>query len=471
MTKRLAIFLTIATVTLCGCLGNSGSPAGPPTGVTTFSGDGDVSITWNEEPSVIYWVFFAQDPTLTTLNWTTLLDAGVEVNALSPAILCNQINNPSPTSLFPAIFFTINGRTGTAAGGPGSALVSAEPRPAGGPLAPWIVGQSIPSPMTGLGYAALTPCGYGGLPPSGIYVAVGPAGTIYSATIAPTVAGPLVASEGNEAMTWTQGSVPAGFSENLVAVAAFSGPTNPAAPTLTFVAVGNSGTILRSTDGKNWEQVSHVPTSNNLNDVAWGGSNFISVGEGGVVLTSPDGLSWTLNEQATTLSTNTLNAIHCFGSECVAVGTSGTTLWTTTGGASWVLYPYGTNNWTHVAYGNNDANADPPVVNQTGGVLTINRSAEAINTWVVVDALGNYAYTTTLGGWLAGNTPIASSIVAIDYTTRFLALDSAGNAYASENAVGWMSVGSSNLSTPTAIRSNGQGFVALDASGANSSSF
>lgn len=471
MKSRFATLLTIVPLILCGCLGNSGGPTPPPTGVQAFSGDGDVSITWNYDPLIQYWVFYAQDPTLTTLNWTTLLFGGVLLNAISPAILCNQINNPSPTPLFPEIFFTINGRTGSAPGGSGSALVSAAPRAAGGPLSPWIVGPAIPAPMKGLGYAALTPCGYAGRPPSGIYVAVGPAGAIYSASIAPTVAGPLVASEGNETMTWTQGHLPPGFSEDLVAVAAQAGAPNPAAPVLVFVAVGTGGTILRSTDGENWEQISPVPTSNNLNAVAWAASNFIAVGDGGVVLTSADGITWALNQQASSVSSNTLNAIRCVATDCVAVGTSGATMWTTTGGNDWTLYSHGANNWTAIAYGNNDANADPPVVNESGGTLSVNRAAQAINTWVVADAQGNYAFTSTTGGWLDGSTPIASSVLAIEYTTRFLALDAAGNVYASENAVTWTSVGSTGLSTPTAMVSNGQGYVALDATGANASSF
>ena len=469
--SRFAILLTTTTLALCGCLGNSGGPTAPPTGVRTFSGDGDVSITWSYDPAIQYWVFFAQDPTLTTLNWSSLLLGGVLVNATSPAILCNEINNPSPTSLFPPIFFTVNGRSGSAPGGAGSALVTGAPRAAGGPLSPWIVGSSIPAPMKGLGYGAITPCGYAGRPPSGIYVAVGPAGTIYSASISPTVAGPLVSSEGNEPMTWTQGHLPPGFSENLVAVAAYAGAPNPAAPVLIFVAVGTSGTILRSTDGQNWEQISRVPTSNNLNAVAWAGSNFVAVGDGGIVLTSADGITWSLNQQASSASSSTLNAIHCVGADCVAVGTSGATMWTTTGGNDWTLYTHGANNWTSIAYGNNDANADPPVVNQIGGTLTINRAAQSINTWVVADAQGNYAYTSTTGLWVDGNSPIASSVVAIDYTTRFLALDGAGNVYASENATFWTPVGSSSLSSPTAMVSNGQGFVALDATGASASSF
>jgi hypothetical protein len=64
------------------------------------------------------------------------------------------------------------------------------------------------------------------------------------------------------------------------------------------LAVGRSGTILRSTNGgTNWSPVSSG-TTNTLNSVAFGDGRFVAVGftpnNGGTsVLTSPDGLTWT----------------------------------------------------------------------------------------------------------------------------------------------------------------------------------
>jgi hypothetical protein len=139
------------------------------------------------------------------------------------------------------------------------------------------------------------------------------------------------------------------------------------------------------------------------------------------------------------------------------------------------MYTFGTNNWIGVAYGNQDANADDTaVVNfPVGGGVTITVQNEAINTWVVVDGSGNYAYATSTGGWIAGSSPIAtSSVVGIDYTTRFLALDGSGNAWASENGINpFLLVGNSGITNPTSLRSNGQGYVALGVSGTNASSF
>ncbi len=448
----------------------------PPTGVQTYGGDGAVSLVWTPQPGVEYWVFHAQDPSLsTTGNWTNLLAAGVIENAATPTILCGLINNPSPPSYFPPTFFSINARTGTAAGGPGSALVSANPRPAGGPEAPWVPGTTIPASFTAITYGAITPCGYAGRPASGRFVAVGPAGTIYFSSISPNIAGPLSEAQGNVTMSWAQASVPNGFSEDLLGVAAIvTGYANPYSPGLIFVAVGKGGTVLRSFDGQTWQQIFGIPTTNNLNAVASSGGTFLAVGDAGVVLASNDGgLTWNSISSATAVSVNTLNAIRCAVSSasCVAVGTNGTSLWTGNSGATWSLIPVGVNNWTKIAYGYNNSNADS-IISAPGGVLTVGN--RAINTWVVADAAGNYAYANaSTGYWNVGTTAFSNSIAGIDYTTRFVAIDGSGNAYSSETGLPgtWHSGGSTGVSNPAALVSNGMGFVLIGATGANASSF
>ena len=66
-----------------------------------------------------------------------------------------------------------------------------------------------------------------------------------------------------------------------------------------YVAVGDDGTLLRSTDGAAWNAVT-TGFAHPLRDVAWGGGRFVAVGSkyyyGGSpnkVLSSPDGLTWT----------------------------------------------------------------------------------------------------------------------------------------------------------------------------------
>jgi hypothetical protein len=86
-------------------------------------------------------------------------------------------------------------------------------------------------------------------------------------------------------ITWTQRT--AGTTNSLDDVA-WSGTK--------FVAVGESGTILTSTDGITWStQVSG--TSNSLHGVVWSGTQFVAVGTNNTILTSPDGVTWTKRNQ------------------------------------------------------------------------------------------------------------------------------------------------------------------------------
>jgi photosystem II stability/assembly factor-like uncharacterized protein len=60
-----------------------------------------------------------------------------------------------------------------------------------------------------------------------------------------------------------------------------------------YVAVGEDGTILTSSDGDEWTR-RESNTSHHLFSIAWSGHKFVAVGEGLTILTSDDGLNWTL---------------------------------------------------------------------------------------------------------------------------------------------------------------------------------
>ena len=60
----------------------------------------------------------------------------------------------------------------------------------------------------------------------------------------------------------------------------------------TFVAVGSSGTILTSSDGTSWTSITSG-TSNNLSDISYGGGTFVAVSNLGTTHSSSDGNSWT----------------------------------------------------------------------------------------------------------------------------------------------------------------------------------
>jgi hypothetical protein len=89
-----------------------------------------------------------------------------------------------------------------------------------------------------------------------------------------------------------------------------------AAGPVTFVAVGEAGTIVTSADGLDWRQRSPVvPTR--LNSVAASDTVFVAVGEGGVILSSSDGVAWTKSVSPTPA---TLSHVVFNGEKFVAVG-------------------------------------------------------------------------------------------------------------------------------------------------------
>ncbi|MEN6460939.1 MAG: X2-like carbohydrate binding domain-containing protein [Syntrophomonas sp.] len=97
-----------------------------------------------------------------------------------------------------------------------------------------------------------------------------------------------------------------------------------------LMAVGNSGAILSSPDGKVWtEQESGI--MNDLNDILWNGSQFVAIGYSGEIITSPDGKVWTKQNSGTTAC---LCCVAWDGNKYVVCGDSGVIL-TSINGISW----------------------------------------------------------------------------------------------------------------------------------------
>jgi hypothetical protein len=68
-----------------------------------------------------------------------------------------------------------------------------------------------------------------------------------------------------------------------------------------YVAVGQEGTVVTSSDGINWT-VQDSGQLNNLLSVTYGSAGFLAVGPNGTVLTSPDGVNWTQQNPGTSAS-------------------------------------------------------------------------------------------------------------------------------------------------------------------------
>ena len=89
-----------------------------------------------------------------------------------------------------------------------------------------------------------------------------------------------------------------------------------------FVAVGDGGGIVHSTDGDTWTEASHSATTRDLYGITWGGERFAAVGEGGEIVYSTDGKHWTRASDIPTYP-STLRGIAWSGERFVAVGDVG----------------------------------------------------------------------------------------------------------------------------------------------------
>jgi len=111
----------------------------------------------------------------------------------------------------------------------------------------------------------------------------------------------------------------------------------------TFVAVGSSGTILTSTNAVEWSIVIPPPVTNDLQGITFWKGRFFATGGGGKVLTSADGRAWALH---TTLGNNFLSGIAGTTDRLVVVGQQGA-IFTTADGNSWTSAQSGTTNWLY----------------------------------------------------------------------------------------------------------------------------
>jgi len=104
------------------------------------------------------------------------------------------------------------------------------------------------------------------------------------------------------------------------------------------VAIGNSGTVITSSDGTAWD-VQFSGTLNDLTAIVFQNGIFTVVGRGGTIMTSPDGANWTNQMSGTTFS---LQAIG-FGNGTYLVGgvndttlpATGDVFLTSTNGTNW----------------------------------------------------------------------------------------------------------------------------------------
>jgi hypothetical protein len=459
---RILFSALAASAVLVGCLGNSGESVPPPSDVHATVGDGIVGITWTRQFGVNYMAFASTNSNVTTVNWTDAGIAGFAVlndgnSTIPPALLCDVTNGLD-------YYFTIDAHTGTSPGGPGSRTVKATGRPAGGP-GTWAPGtQIVGATINGVGYGSISGCLPYGFP-TGIFVAVGLAGAI------------VTSSNGNtHGNSWTT-RTPSGYTDNLYGVTAFTAPTStPVTPALLFVAVGAGGAVIRSGDGVTWTVSVAGGSAPTLRSVFWSGTVFVAVGDGGRIQTSVDGVTWTVQTSNTSVNLHSVECVYTATAlyTCVAVGDGGVIDISVDGGTTWSVKTVGggASALRAVAYGNFDNNR------AASGVIGVN-GVTSINTWVVVGDSGTAFESTAVttgvkaSAWNAVPISGATNLVGISYSSQFVAIDAAGNAFASQTATAgtWSAAVSSGVVNPAGMATDSHGFVAVGSAGDNASSF
>lgn len=434
--KKLFCLLLAALPLLGGCSG-SGSSAAPPADFSATEGDGRVTLTWTAVPEVNYWLFSATDPSLTAFVWTSLPNAYVSQNAVSPFYMCGLYDGTT-------YYFAANGRIGGGPGGSSSPTVPAKPTNHANSL--WSA-SAVPSTsnLYGVGYASLTTCSNNTASATGSFAVVGASGVIATST--------------DNGANWASQTSPA--ATDLYAVAGYAAnQNNPANPALRWVAVGAGGVSVYSTDGITWT-VGRAdlgnPALRSLTQVA---GTFFAAGDAGTILSSPDGITWTARTSGTT---NNLNGVT-HGNIYVAVGDSGTIL-TSLDGNTWTSRTSGTTNSLRqvTSFGS--------IIVAVGDGGTIVTSIDGGSTWTSQTLPG----TPALVGVAAESRYVANDVVdswlGIVPNFQFVAVDSIGNAYTtkssltSANGLTWSVPIATGAPSLNALVSSGFGYVAVGASG------
>jgi hypothetical protein len=287
-------FLALASlIAFAGCHTQTDPPDSAPGGVAVTAGDGRVTVTWNTEPDLAYWIFFQPGNSVVAASNESLVVA----NASSPQAVTPLANGTQYA-------FVMNATKHDSAAGPSSPVVTATPRPAG---ANWVSGGA-------LGAANLNGIAFGGAR----FVTVGDSAAIFTGVY------DYMSTNPPGVNAWLPPTPPfPAFTGNLRAVA-YSGQ---------FVALGADGSILTSSDGLTWVLAANGVPGTGMNGLAFGGGQYVAVGNGGSVFASADLVTWT---QAVSNTANDLYNVSFQNGGFMATGAAGTLL-TSPDGSSWTL--------------------------------------------------------------------------------------------------------------------------------------
>jgi len=401
-------------IMLASCHRQAAAPADAPTGLAVAPGDGQVTVTWDQQPELTYWIFY---------------QPGSTVTAAAPGVPL-LFDVQSPRVVFPLVngtqyAFIMNATKDDSRAGPSSAVVVAVPRLSG---SNWNSGLSLgPQNLNGVGYN----------PTLNRLVTVGNAGTIFAGDFNYTNTNPPGVT------AWTPPtSLPTGFVSDLSAVM-FSGSQ--------FIALGTDGSILTSADGNAWILSTHPVSSGGaagprMNSIAFGivsnATIYVAVGDGGNIFTSPDLMTW--NPQTSHTGNNLYNVSFPNG-VFVATGANGTLL-TSADAINWAL-PNSIPSTSNALRGATFGAGSYAVVGDAGTILT---STDGTNWSLITPA-----------------PPLTQDLRAVRYGTRFVTVGQGGPVAYSDDAINWLPTSSDSTADLAAVIFTPGMYLAVGASGAN----
>jgi hypothetical protein len=244
----------------------------------------------------------------------------------------------------------------------------------------------------------------------------------------------------------------------------------------TFVAAGEHGTLLTSTDALTWE-VANASVSGRLAAVVWTGTQFVAAGAGGALVTSPDGESWTSQVSPTRLA---WRAVAWDGARLIAVGEAGAMATSTTGSA-WSLVRPGVLRDLHgvaagggliVAVGEQGTlltSVNATTWTSIAPVTTQKLRAVAHNgaRWVAVGDGGTLITSVNGSTWVSGSSGVGTGLRGLFWTgTVFVAVGDGGTIITSADGLSWTAQTSGLTGSLQTVAGGGGLLIAAGDSGA-----
>jgi photosystem II stability/assembly factor-like uncharacterized protein len=214
-----------------------------------------------------------------------------------------------------------------------------------------------------------------------------------------------------------------------------------------FIAVGDKGKIMSSSDGSKWEEI-NSGVSQSLYNVTFADNKFLAVGERGIILYSSDGIIWEKKNSNKDLN---LHSATYNGNQFVIAGDKGTLL-TSANATEWIDRVSGISaTFTSVTFGNGK------FVTVGCGSGSILNSFDGV-TWVdTKQEIGSCPNSLTYGKdrFVAVGSGITTSVdgavwnpidlllpklLSVNYgLSQFLTVGSSGEIYSSQDGIIWKS--------------------------------